>query len=534
MATIGTLAVNVVANTGRFQKGMKGSTKAVKSFGRAINAAKLQIAGFAGLLGVSGGFAGLGFAVKLAADAEQARVAIANMLKSMAKAKKLIAEIDKFSAVTPFEPGELRESAQKLLAFSVPLRDILPMMKTLGDLSAGTNRRMIEFVNIIGKVKDRGKLSAETLNEFGLRSVPLTAALVKTMGGLSENTNEARGQIQKLAAAGKVGFADMMKALQSLTTQGGLFGGAMEKQSRTLTGRFSTLTGNIKLFGEAIGEQIIPALTRASEATNAWAFEADNLKNVFVDTMRTIGESLLVVTARVDALKLAFADLKILASGDIRQRALPFEFAEKSIRGATNALREFSGGAVSGLAKFADFLPGDPQRDELRALADRLRGGKVAKTFFGEFRDELKNTIGRQKDDLTELLIGQSPQERLQRWVDNIGKRTKQAIEPTIEAWRKISLTFPGVPKPDFIPFATFNGKKNTETPIQTDFGQSPTAAALERGTSAAFSAARAGGASSLASIANESLAVTMEMAQDIKALAGDSRRTHRIVPGVA
>lgn len=199
--------------------------------------------------------------VGLAASAEQSRIAFENMTGSAETAAELLHQITAFSAKTPFEPGELRSAAQQLLAFSISADQVLPTLKTLGDLSAGTNRNMSEFVNILGKVKDRGRISAETLNEFGLRSVPLTRALAETMG-------QTREEIQKLASQGKIGFEEMMTALKFLTSEGQLFHDAMRKQSESLFGIWSTLTGNIKILGENLGKILIPHLKAAATSIN--------------------------------------------------------------------------------------------------------------------------------------------------------------------------------------------------------------------------------------------------------------------------
>ncbi len=200
------------------------------------------------------GFSALKGMVGLAKSAQQDRVAIEAMTGSVERAKTLLDDISEFSTVTPFEPGELRQAARQLLAFSVSADDVLPTLKTMGDLSAGTGRNIGEFINILGKVKDQGKISAETLNEFGLRSVPLTRALAETMG-------VASGEVRKLASQGKVGFPEMMKALQHLTSEGELFGGAMERQSKTLAGQLSTLTGNVKILASSIGNILVPPIT---------------------------------------------------------------------------------------------------------------------------------------------------------------------------------------------------------------------------------------------------------------------------------
>lgn len=250
MPSIGEIAVNLVARTSGLESGLKRGQSALAAFG---DSARRSAGMLAGMVGIAGGFGGLGFAAKLAADAEQAKVAINTMTGSLEVTKRLLAEINTFSTVTPFEPTELREAAQSLLAFNFSTGEVMGTLKTLGDISAGTGRRLIEFVQIVGKVRDRGKLTAETLNEFGLRAASVMEPLARVLG-------VTREEVTKLASAGKISFNDLMKALEMMTSEGGLYFDAMQKQSETLAGRWSTLTGNVKLLAENIGAVLLPTL----------------------------------------------------------------------------------------------------------------------------------------------------------------------------------------------------------------------------------------------------------------------------------
>lgn len=258
MATLGEIAVNVVARTQGVESGMRRAGFAVQSFGaKATQVARVM----AGLVGIGGGFAGLGFAAKLAADAESSSVAMNNMIGSLTETKALLAEINKFSTVTPFEPTELRNAAQKLLAFNFGASEIMGTLKTLGDVAAGSGSRLDELVNILGKVRDRGKVTAETLSEFGIRSASVMEPLAKIMG-------VTRGEVVKLASAGKISFNDLVAALQLMTSEGGLFANAMAKQSETLAGKWSTLTGNVKLLAENLGMVLLPAMASIVDVGN--------------------------------------------------------------------------------------------------------------------------------------------------------------------------------------------------------------------------------------------------------------------------
>lgn len=84
------------------------------------------------------------------------------------------------------------------------------------------------------------------LLQFTTAGIPIISALAETMG-------VADSEVKKLVEDGKVGFADLQKALQSLTEEGGKFEGMMARQSKSLGGLFSTL---MDAFGN-LGREIL-------------------------------------------------------------------------------------------------------------------------------------------------------------------------------------------------------------------------------------------------------------------------------------
>lgn len=204
-------------------------------------------------IGIGAGAAGLAglaaWSVKLAADAEQTRVAFTTMLGSVEKAKTLIGQINTFAAATPFEPPELQEATKRLLAFGVAHEQAIPTLKTLGDVAAGLNIPLTELASIYGKVKTGGIIQAEELEILSGRGIPVYKEFAKQLG-VSES------EVKKLASSGKISFANLQRALIDLTSTGGMFAGGMAAQSKTVAGLFSTLKGDVEQSLTKIGESI--------------------------------------------------------------------------------------------------------------------------------------------------------------------------------------------------------------------------------------------------------------------------------------
>jgi tape measure domain-containing protein len=200
------------------------------------------------------GIASLGLSLKSmissAAELETMSVSFEVLLGSAEKAKKLIADINKFAAETPFEQMQVAGVAKQLLAAGFAAEDVIEITRMLGDIAALSGARVEDLAFAFGKVRQMGRLTAEVFQSFATRGVPLARELARQFGVSEE-------QVRELMSQGKIGFADVAKALQSLTDQGGQFAGGMQRLSQTTAGLWSTLTGNIKQFMAETGLAII-------------------------------------------------------------------------------------------------------------------------------------------------------------------------------------------------------------------------------------------------------------------------------------
>jgi hypothetical protein len=180
------------------------------------------------------------FGVKSAADFEQTRIGLENMLGSADKAKKLLAQISDFAAKTPFEFPELAQAARQLVAFGFSADEAYNTMKNLGDVSAAVGTPINDLAYLMGTLRTQGRAFTIDIRQFAQRGIPIYEYLAKVL-----NINEQA--ITGMIEAGKIGFPEVQKAFQLMTAEGGKFHGAMEAQSKSLSGLFSTLKDNIGL-----------------------------------------------------------------------------------------------------------------------------------------------------------------------------------------------------------------------------------------------------------------------------------------------
>ena len=208
---------------------------------RALNIGKKIAVAFGAMTAAAGAFG-----IKSAADFQQTRIGLENMLGSADKAKSLLADISKFAAETPFEFPELAQATKQLIAFGFGAEEAFSTMKGLGDVSAAVGAPINDLAYLMGTLRTQGRAFTIDIRQFAQRGIPIYEYLAKV---LKTNEKAITGMIEE----GKIGFPEVQKAFQAMTAEGGKFHNTMAKQSKSLSGLFSTLKDNI---GAALREAI--------------------------------------------------------------------------------------------------------------------------------------------------------------------------------------------------------------------------------------------------------------------------------------
>lgn len=227
-------ASEVIKNAGEKVSGLGDAFK--KNF----KEAGLLSGAFIGTLGVLGKAA-----VENAASFEQNRIAFEAMLGSGEKAGQLLGKISDFAQRTPFELPQVVEGSKRLLAYNIEASKIIPTFQMLGDIAAGVGTdKLPQLITAFGQVQAKGKLMGQELLQFTEAGVGLGGALQKQFG-------VTRNELEKMISTGKIGASDVEKALQTMTSQGGLFFQQMEKQSKSFNGVMSNVNDS---FGKFVRE----------------------------------------------------------------------------------------------------------------------------------------------------------------------------------------------------------------------------------------------------------------------------------------
>lgn len=179
------------------------------------------------------------WAFDTASAAEQADIAFSTMLGPQ-KAKQLIADLADFAKKTPFEMSGLTSATQKLLAYGFAAEDVIPLLTSVGDATAGlgAGQEGIDAVTrALGQMQAKGKAYSEEMLQLTEVGIPAWQYLADELG-----TDVAGAQ--ELVTAGAVDANTAISALQKGMDRD--FGGMMAEQAETLQGALSNLMDGVE------------------------------------------------------------------------------------------------------------------------------------------------------------------------------------------------------------------------------------------------------------------------------------------------
>lgn len=185
------------------------------------------------------------------AELESQTIAFTTMLGSAEKAATMLKQLTAFASKTPFEVQGIRDTAKQLLAMGISSEALLPTLKSLGDVAAGLSQPIQRIAYVFGQVRTTGKLMGGDLMQFTQAGVPLLETLADQYG-------KTTAEVREMISAGEVGFPDVARAMESMSSEGGKFFNMMENQSQSLNGQVSNLKDNMTKMSEQIGTALIP------------------------------------------------------------------------------------------------------------------------------------------------------------------------------------------------------------------------------------------------------------------------------------
>lgn len=232
----------VVGDNKNIKKALDETKEGIRSTAKEAEKAGEDIDSVFKKIGTAAAAIGLGFSAtqlvkdiaRVRGEFQQLEIAFGTLLGSEEKASDLFGQLVNTAAKTPFDLQGVAGGAKQLLAFGFEAEKVNETIIRLGDIAAGLSLPLNDLVYLYGTTMTQGQVFTQDFRQFQSRGIPLADELAKQFG-------VAKNEVADLVSAGKVGFPEVEKAIISMTSAGGKFGGLMEKQSASITGQISNL-----------------------------------------------------------------------------------------------------------------------------------------------------------------------------------------------------------------------------------------------------------------------------------------------------
>lgn len=262
MTIIGELFVKLKADTSNFEKGMDKASNKANGLGSIVGNVSRNIASF--MIYDVGKNLATGFveAVKAGIDynasLETSKIKWETLLGTQEKANKMLKDIEKFAATTPFEKLGVDAMATHLNNAGLSGQALFNQLTKFGDMAGAfgiQSDSLEEMVRQYAQVKQAGVAYTEDLNILQDRGIPIFKAIAEELG---INTSE----VKKWASEGKIS-ADIYQAALDRVAKG--VEGGMEKQSKSFTGMISTFKDNFNQIAGILSQPIFDKLKSGLE-----------------------------------------------------------------------------------------------------------------------------------------------------------------------------------------------------------------------------------------------------------------------------
>lgn len=247
------------------------------------------------------------------ATVERSNIAFRVMTGSAQQAKDIMADLYSLQARSSMTLEGGAEGAKQLMAYGFEAKNVTKQLEMLAQVGGAVGVSIKDMAYVYGTLRSQGRAYTRDLMQFAMRGIPIYDYLAKTMG-------VAKSEIKGMTEAGKIGFPEVERAIQSMVGKGGVFFGLMEEQMDSLSGKVDLLGKSWKI---GMGQMV-------DEAAPALKILFDSLREVitqnpeiFKELGRAIGDLVKTMTPIITSLLPAItkAITSILKIGDVLLKA---------------------------------------------------------------------------------------------------------------------------------------------------------------------------------------------------------------------
>ena len=175
------------------------------------------------------------------------------ILGSFQEGSKIFNQIQQQALQSPMTVIDLSNSAKQLIAYNFSMNEVAITTKKMADISSALGVPMERMTYNLGQIKAQGFLTSRDSRDFanaGLAIVPKLAEMYSNLNGKVVTTSEVYDMLTKKM----VPYSDVMKVINGLTDEGGMFFDFQAKQAETLKGQLSNLVDAWNMMLNQIGQ----------------------------------------------------------------------------------------------------------------------------------------------------------------------------------------------------------------------------------------------------------------------------------------
>ena len=192
-------------------------------------------------------------------DASKLRAEFATLTGDKSMGEALFGDLNKYIQDSIFGT-ELFGGAKTLMGYGVAAKEVIPILKQLGDVAMGDKDKMQGLVYAFGQVTANGKL-------MGQEVLQMINAGFNPLQEISRTTGKSVAVLRDEMSKGAISSKMVADAFKSATSQGGLFFGMLDKIGETPFGKLQAMQGNIEAAKQQLGEALLPALSDFMDAS---------------------------------------------------------------------------------------------------------------------------------------------------------------------------------------------------------------------------------------------------------------------------
>ena len=262
------VTVRLQANVGQYTAGLQQATRSTEQLAnaggdaerntsrigdtaRAVGRTALTGLGMATTAVVGLGTAAFKTGLDYNALEQSSRAALTTLLGSAEAAAAQMDKLREFVRTSPFPREVWIQAQQQLISFGMAAGDVIPTLQSINDAVAATGgsaNDIQEVVRVLAQVQSTGRVTAETLNQLGIRGIDAATLIGDAMG-------KTAGQIREDIRSGALDAQTFLSVL--VEQMDARFGSAAANLQRTWQGATDSLRGSFRDLGSALAAPFV-------------------------------------------------------------------------------------------------------------------------------------------------------------------------------------------------------------------------------------------------------------------------------------